>query len=137
MGASAQFVEVPRVGDKRLALSGVALTQADAGDKPMAATFARQDRGQGHPLRRPAPRQRLLGKRHGAARRQAGPRKRACAARRRAPDTPGVAPIPFRGTLTLGDDFTPGLYTLQIDIEPQIEGKKRRPVRQWVDFEVR
>ena len=53
-------------------------------------------------------------------------------------DTPGVAPIPFRGTLTLGDDFTPGLYTLQVDVAPEIiDGKKSRPVRQWVDFEVR
>ena len=53
-------------------------------------------------------------------------------------DTPGVAPIPFRGTLTLGDDFTPGLYTLQVDVAPEIiTGKKSRPVRQWVDFEVR
>ena len=53
------------------------------------------------------------------------------------PDAPAVAPVPFRGTLTLGDDFTPGLYTLQVAIEPEINGKKSRPVRQWVDFEVR
>ena len=53
-------------------------------------------------------------------------------------DTPGVAPIPFHGTLTLGNDFTPGLYTLQVDVAPEIiNGKKSRPVRQWVDFEVR
>jgi hypothetical protein len=140
IGASAQFVEVPRVGDKRLALSGVVLTEANAGEKSMTATFARGSRIE------------YEGTLYDGRRRDSGFSVSATVLRdgklvhasagaplAGAPaDTPGVAPIPFRGTLTLGDDFTPGLYTLQVDVAPEIiDGKKSRPVRQWVDFEVR
>ncbi len=98
IGASAQFVEVPRVGNKRVALSGVVLTEANAGEKPLTTTFARgsRDRVPGHALRRPAARRRLLGQHHGAARRQAGLREPARAARRRAGGRAvgGAGPLP-------------------------------------------
>jgi hypothetical protein len=140
IGASAQFVEVPRVGDKRARPPGSSWTEADAGEKPLTATFARGSRVG------------TEGTLYDGRRRDGGFSVSATVLRdgklvyASAPaplagattDTPGVAPIPFRGTLTLGDDFTPGLYTLQVDVAPEIiNGKKSRPVRQWVDFEVR
>jgi VWFA-related protein len=139
IGASAQFVEVPRVGNKRLALSGLVLTQADAGEKAMTATFARGSRieyeGTLYDGRRldAAFLVNATVLRDGKLVYASPPAPLAGAPA----DTPGVAPIPFRGTLTLGGDFTPGLYTLQVAIEPEIVGKKGRPVRQWIDFEVR
>jgi hypothetical protein len=54
-----------------------------------------------------------------------------------AKDAPPIAPVPFRGTLTLGGDLTPGYYTLQVGVAPD-DGKARRSVAvQWTDFEVR
>jgi VWFA-related protein len=139
IGAGAQFVEVPRVGKNRLALSGVVLTEANAGEKPMTATFARGSRIE------------YQGTLYDGRRRDGGFSVGATVLRDgklvytsppaplagAPPDTQPVAAVPFNGTLTLGDDFTPGLYTLQVTIEPEIDGKKGRPVRQWVDFEVR
>ena len=139
IGASAQFVEVPRVGNKRVALSGVVLTEANAGEKPMTTTFARGSRIE------------YQGTLYDGRRRDGGFSVNTTVLRdgklvyasppaplAGAPaDAPSVAPVPFRGTLTLGNDFTPGLYTLQITVEPEINGKKGRPARQWVDFEVR
>jgi VWFA-related protein len=143
IGASAQFVEVPRVGDKRLALSGVVLTEADAGEKPMTATFARGSRveykGTLYDGQRPA-----SGFSVGATVLRDGklvytspPAPLAGVPLDAADDARKVAPIPFRGTLALGDDFPRGLYTLQITIAPEADGKQGRPVRQWVEFEVR
>jgi VWFA-related protein len=139
IGASAQFVEVPRVGKDRIALSGVVLTEANAGEKPSTVTFARgsriEYRGTVYDGRRPdggfSVSTTVL--RDGKLVYTSPPAPLAGAP----PDAPAVIPVPFSGTLTLGDDFAPGLYTLQVTIEPQINGKKRRPVRQWVDFEVR
>jgi VWFA-related protein len=139
IGASAEFVEVPRVGKDRVALSGVVLTEANAGETPQATTFARgsriEYRGTLYDGRRPdggfSVSATVL--RDGKLVYTSPPAPLATVP----PDGPAVAPIPFSGTLTLGTDFTPGLYTLQVAIEPEIDGKKRRPVRQWVDFEVR
>ncbi len=143
IGASAQFVEVPRIGSKRLALSGLVLTEANAGEKPMTATFARGSRIE------------YAGTLYDGRRRDAGfaldatvwrdgklvytspPAPLAGVPLDAAADVRPVAPIPFRGTLALGDEFPRGLYTLQITIAPEADGKKGRPVRQWVDFEVR
>jgi len=139
IGVSAQFVEVPRVGDGRLALSGIVLTEAGAGEKPMTATFARGSRIEYQGT--------LYDGRRGDGGLSVGVTVlrdgKLVHASPPAPlagapaDAPAVAPVPFSGTLTLGNDFTPGLYTLQVTIEPPINAKKARPVRQWVDFEVR
>jgi hypothetical protein len=139
LGASAQFVEVPRVGKDHLALSGVVLSEAHAADTSMVATFPRGSRIE------------YQGTLYDGRRRDSGFAVTTTALRdgkllytsppaplaAAPPDPRAVAPIPFSGTLTLGDQFTPGLYTLQVIIEPVIPGKKSRPVRQWVDFEVR
>ena len=127
------------MGKGRVALSGVVLTEANAREKPSTATFARDSRieyqGTLYDGRRPdggfAVSATVL--RDGKLVYTSPPAPLAGAPT----DARVVAPVPFSGTLTLGDGFTPGLYTLQVDIEPQINGKKGRPVRQWVDFEVR
>ena len=127
------------MGKGRIALSGVVLTEANAGETPSTATFARGSRieyqGTLYDGRGPdggfSVSATVL--RDGKLVYTSPPVPLAGAP----PDASAVAPVPFSGTLTLGDDFTPGLYTLQVTIEPEINGKKRRPVRQWVDFEVR
>jgi hypothetical protein len=139
IGASAQFVEVPRVGQKRVALSGIVLAEPGGGGTPLTTTFAPGSRVEYRGTLYDG--QRLGGGfsvsatvlRDGTLVHAIPPAALAGAP----PDAPAVAPIPFRGTLALGDDFAPGLYTLQVTIEPEINGKKSRPVRQWVDFEVR
>ena len=142
VGTGARFVEVPKVGKGSVALSGVILTNAAAADRPLALTFApgsvveytctvydgRSDRTanfsttatvlrDGKPVYTspPAP---IAGAAAGAA---------------------AVAPVPFRGRLTLARDQTPGAYTLLVSVEPTIPtGERRsRPATQWVDFEVR
>jgi VWFA-related protein len=142
LGTGARFVEVPQVGKGRVALSGVILTNAAAADRPLALTFApgsvveytctvydgRSDRTSfsttatvlhdGKPVytSSPAP---IAGAAAGAA---------------------AVAPVSFRGRLTLARDQKPGAYTLLVRVEPAIAPGKRssRPAAtQWVDFEVR
>ncbi len=142
VGTGARFVEVPKVGKGSVALSGVILTNAAAADRPLALTFApgsvveytctvydgRSDRTadfsttatvlrDGKPVYTspPAP---IAGAAAGAA---------------------AVAPVPFRGRLTLARDQKPGAYTLLVSVEPAIApGERRsRPATQWVDFEVR
>ncbi len=142
VGTGARFVEVPKVGKGSVALSGVILTNAAAADRPMVLTFApgsvveytctvydgRSDRTAGFSTTAtvlrdgkpvytspPAP---IAGAPAGAA---------------------GVAPVPFRGRLTLARDQKPGAYTLLVSLEPAIAtGERRsRPATQWVDFEVR
>ena len=142
VGTGARFVEVPKVGKGSVALSGVILTNAAAADRPLALTFApgsvveytctvydgRSDRTAGFSTTAtvlrdgkpvytspPAP---IAGAAAGAA---------------------AVAPVPFRGRLTLARDQKPGAYTLLVSVEPAIApGERRsRPATQWVDFEVR
>jgi VWFA-related protein len=142
VGSGARFVEVPRVGKDRVALSGVILTDAAAADRPLALTFApgsiveytctvydgRSDRTAGFSTTAtvlrdgkpvytspPVP---IAGAPAGAA---------------------GVAPVPFGGRLTLARDQEPGAYTLLLSVEPATApGERRsRPATQWVDFEVR
>ena len=120
IGASAQFVEVPRVGKGRVALSGVVLTETTAGEKPATATFARGSRieyqGTLYDGRRPDGGFSLSATvlRDDKLVYTSPPATLALAP----PDAPAVASVPFSGTLTLGTDFTPGLYTLQVAIEP-------------------
>jgi VWFA-related protein len=141
VGTGARFVEVPKVGKGRVALSGVILTNAAAADRRLALTFApgsvveytctvydgRSDRTgfsttatvlhDGKPVYTspPAP---IAGAAAGAA---------------------AVAPVPFRGRLTLAREQKPGAYTLVVSVEPAVApGERRsRPATQWVDFEVR
>lgn len=142
VGTGARFVEVPRVGKGSIALSGVILTNAAAADRPLALTFApgsvieytctlydgRSDRTAGFSTTAtvlrdgkpvytspPAP---IAGAAVGAA---------------------AVAPVPFRGRLTLARDQEPGTYTLLVGVEPaSAPGRRRsRKATQWVDFEVR
>ena len=142
VGTGARFVEVPKVGKGSVALSGVILTNAAAADRPLALTFApgsvveytctvydgRSDRTAGFSTTAtvlrdgkpfytspPVP---IAGAAAGAA---------------------AVAPVPFRGRLTLARDQKPGAYTLLVSVEPAIApgGQRSRPATQWVDFEVR
>jgi VWFA-related protein len=141
VGTGARFVEVPKVGKGRVALSGVIMTNTAAADRPLAQTFApgsvveytctvydgRSDRTgfsttatvlhDGKPVYTspPAP---IAGAAAGAA---------------------AVAPVPFRGRLTLAREQKPGAYTLVVSVEPAVApGERRsRPATQWVDFEVR
>jgi hypothetical protein len=142
IGTGARFVEVPTVGKDRVALSGLILTDAAAADRPMAVAFApgsvieytctvydgRSDRTAGFSTTAtvlrdgqpvftspPVP---IAGAAAGAA---------------------AVAPVPFRGRLTLARDQKPGAYTLLVSVEPAIApGERRvRAATQWVDFEVR
>jgi VWFA-related protein len=141
VGTGSRFVEVPQVGKARVALSGVILTNAAAPDRPLALTFApgsviwytctvydgRSDRTgfsttatvlyDGKPVYTS----------------QAAPIAGAAAG------DAAVAPVPFRGRLTLARDQKRGAYTLLVSVEPAIApGERRsRPATQWVDFEVR
>ena len=40
------------------------------------------------------------------------------------------------GTLTLGADFAPGEYSLQVAVNDKLAKKKQRTAEQWVNFEV-
>jgi VWFA-related protein len=140
VGTGARFVEVPKVGQGRVALSGVVLADAAAPGRPMALTFApgsvveysgtvydgRSDRAAGFATTAtvlrdgkpvytspPVP---IAGAPAGAG---------------------AVGAVPFRGQLTLPADQEPGAYTLQISVEPAVATGQRRPAMQWVDFDVR
>jgi hypothetical protein len=142
VGTGARFVEVPKVGKDTVALSGLILMDAAAADRPVAMTFApgsvveytctvydgRSDRTAGFSTTAtvlrdgkpvytspPVP---IAGAAAGAG---------------------AVAPVPFRGRLTLARDQKPGAYTLLVTVEPAIAtGERRsRPATQWVDFDVR
>ncbi|MEO5819916.1 MAG: VWA domain-containing protein [Vicinamibacteraceae bacterium] len=139
IGASAQFVQVPRVGAGRLALSGVVLSMAGSASQPLATVFARRSRLE------------YRGTIYDGRRGDGGVATQATVLRDGRPvysspaapvatasaGTAEVAPLPFAGTLALGDDLTPGVYTLQVSVVPATEGAKGPRAVQWVDFEVR
>lgn len=142
VGTGARFVEVPKVGQGSVALSGVILTDVAAADRPLALTFApgsvveytctvydgRSDRTAGFSTTATV-------LRDGQPVYTSAPAPIAGAA---AGDA-AVAPVPFRGRLTLARDQKPGAYTLLVSVESAVvPGKRRpRPTTQWVDFEVR
>jgi hypothetical protein len=142
VGTGARFVEVPRVGKGRVALSGVTLTNAAAEDRPLALTFApgsvveytctvydgRADRTAGFSTTSTV-------LRDGTPVYTSPPAPIAGAAA----SADAIAPVPFRGRLTLARDQPPGAYTLLVSVEAAIApgGRRSRPVTQWVDFEVR
>jgi VWFA-related protein len=142
LGAGAQFVEVPRVGKGRVAMSGLVLSEAGADAQPLASVFARRSRVD------------YRGTIYDGRRDDGGLATQATVLRDGKPvstSTPApiaaapaggaeVAPVAFTGTLAL-DDLTPGLYTLQISVLPAAvpgDGKASKPrAMQWFDFEVR
>jgi VWFA-related protein len=142
VGTGARFVEVPKVGKDRLALSGVILTDAAAADRPLSLAFApgtvveytctvydgRSDRTAGL-----ATTATVL--RDGKPVYTSPPAPIAGAAA----DAGAVAPVPFRGRLALARDQQPGAYTLLVSVEPAVApgGRRVRPATQWVDFDVR
>jgi VWFA-related protein len=138
LGAGAQFIEVPRVGKGRVAMSGLVLSEAGAEAQPLATVFARRSRLD------------YRGTIYDGRRDDGGLATQATVLRDGQPvftsepapvtATPGAAevtPVAFTGTLALGDDLTPGLYTLQISVLPATPGKRKPRAVQWVDFEVR
>jgi VWFA-related protein len=138
LGASAQFIEVPRVGRGRLALSSVVLAVADGEGQPLATVFPRRSRLQ------------YRGTVYDGRGGDGGVATQATVLRDGRPvyasppvpvtATPGaseVAALPFAGTLALGDDLTPGAYTLQVSVISSTEGTKGPRAVQLVDFDVR
>ena len=138
LGASAQFIEVPRVGPGRLALSSVVLAVADDEGQPLATVFPRRSRLQyrgtiydGRPGDgRVATQATVL--RDGRPVYTSPPAPVTVT-----PRTAEVAALPFAGTLALGDDLAPGAYTLQVSVIPAAEGAKGPRAVQLVDFDVR
>ena len=137
LGASAQFIEVPRVGPGRLALSSVVLAVADDAGQPLSTVFPRRSRLQ------------YRGTIYDGRRGDGGVATQATVLRdgrpvytsppapvAATPATAEVAALPFAGTLALGDDLEPGAYTLQVSVSPA-EGAKGPRVVQLVDFDVR
>jgi VWFA-related protein len=138
LGAGAQFIEVPRVGPGRLALSSVVLAVADGEGQPLATVFPRRSRLQ------------YRGTIYDGRRDDGGVTTQATVLRdgrpvytsrpaqvTASPGAAAVAPLPFAGTLALDDDLTPGAYTLQVSVIAATEGAKGPRAVQLVDFEVR
>jgi VWFA-related protein len=143
LGAGAQFVEVPRVGRGRVAMSGLVLSDAGAEGQPLASVFAQRTRidyrgtvydGK-HDDGGLATQATVL--RDGKAVYTSKPAPLPATA---APAAE-VAPVAFSGTIALGDDLTPGFYTLQVSVVPSgvpDDDKAPKPrATQWIDFEVR
>jgi VWFA-related protein len=154
LGSASQFIDVPRVGQGRLAASGVLLrAQQPQADEPLERAGGEQDEVLGAPpvrIFRPGSQivyayQIYDGLDGDDPMRVSTALLRDGKALYRSPDTP-VAPrrakataknaarvVPIAGLLTLGDDVPPGPYTLQVIVEA---GRKRTS-RQYADFEVR
>ncbi|MFI5076200.1 MAG: VWA domain-containing protein [Vicinamibacteria bacterium] len=138
LGTAAEFVEIPRVGKDRLALSGVVLAETDAPAAPLTTIFApgrtveyRCTVYDGRTARDRALSTRATVLRDGRAVHTSPPAPITGAAK----DAPAVAPVAFRGSLNLGDALPAGAYTLQLTVAE--DGSKAVPAIQWVDFEVR
>jgi len=139
IGAGSQYVEVPRIGKGRVALSSVVLSDAGDPGRSLTTAFAhggrleyagtvydgRTDRTRGFSATATV-------LRDGKPVVEAAPVSIAPAA-----GASPVAPVAFRGSLQLGADVKPGVYTLQVALLPDdVNAKKPRAV-QWADFEVR
>jgi VWFA-related protein len=137
-GASAQFIEVPRVSPGRLALSSLILAVADGEGQPLATVFPRRSRlhyrGAIYDGRRGdgevATQATVL--RDGRPVYASPPAPVAAS-----PGATEVATLPFAGTLALGDELTPGVYTLQVSVISAAAGSKGPRAVQFVDFELR
>ena len=139
LGTAAEFVEIPRVGKDRLALSGVVLTETDAPAAPLTTIFApgRTVEYPVHRLRRPhGAGSRPVHARDRAARRQGRPYEPAGADRAARRRTRRRSPRSRSAARSISADALPaGAYTLQLTVAE--DGSKAVPAIQWVDFEVR
>jgi hypothetical protein len=164
IGTSAQFVEVPNVGEGRVALSGIVMMDvASAGSEstteaaavPAAVTDALADGVLGQPavkIFRPGTEIVYTceiydgrGKRtdgfstHATLLRDGKafyttPSARIGAASK---DAKPIGSVPVAGKVSLGRGLPRGTYTLQVSVSPQSGKGRDRPASQWVDFEVR
>ena len=143
LGAGAQFVEVPRVGKGRVAMSGLVLSQAGAEGQPLASVFPQRSRID------------YRGTIYDGRHDEEGLATQVTVLRDGKPvytDKPAplpataapaaeVVPVAITGTIALGDELTPGFYTLQVGVVPPVapdEGKTPKArAMQWIDFEVR
>lgn len=164
IGTSAQFVEVPKVGQDHVALSGVVMMDlAAAGTaapgETTAATGMRTDVIADGVLGEPAIKIFKPGSEvaytfeiyDGRGTRKEGFTTRATLIRDgkafyTTPPAPvGGAPkdakplgaVPVGGKLSLGRGLPRGTYTLQVSVAPQSGKGRDRHASQWVDFEVR
>jgi VWFA-related protein len=160
IGTSAQFVEVPRVGKGRVALSGVVM---------MDVASATTDGGQAGPAGADAIADGVLGEPaikifkpgsevvytceiyDGRGRREEGFSTQATLLRdgkafyTTTPSPVGAAPkdakpvgsVPVGGKLSLGRGLPRGTYTLQVSVGPRGGKGRDAQASQWVDFEVR
>jgi VWFA-related protein len=146
LGASAQFVEIPRVGRGRLALSSVVLSVGDEPGHPLATVFPRGTRLEyrgtvydgGPGAGGLATVVTIL--RDGRPVYTGPPAPVAAPAAPMVAATPAagadVTPRPFMGAVPLGD-LTPGAYTLQVSVASAGGGAKGPRAVQSVDFDVR
>jgi VWFA-related protein len=148
VGAAGQFVEVPALGDGRLALSGVVIddrrVQGAGEEETGASPGVRQFRGQATlnyayvvfnaRLDKQAKQPRLTARtrlfRDGAEVFSSG-------------DTPlttgpqsDLSRIAAGGQLQLGANLPPGDYVLQVVVTDALADPKRNTATQWIDFEI-
>ena len=160
IGTSAQFVEVPKVGKDRVALSGVVMMDAAGagasgtgtpGNAPAIAmrTDVIADGVLGEPavkIFKPGSEVAYTFEIYdGRGTRKAGLSTRATLIRDGKPffTTPpapvsvaaDVRSVPVGGRLSLGEKLPRGSYTLQVSVAP--EGARRPHAMQWAEFEVR
>ncbi len=164
IGTSAQFVEVPKVGQNRVALSGVVMMDvatvegAKPGDAAPATAIGTDAIGDGV-LGEPAIKIFRPGSEvaytfeiyDGRGKREEGFSTRATLLRDGKPfyttqpapvgaapkDAKPVGAVPVGGTLSLGRGLPRGTYTLQVSVGPRSGNARDRQASQWVDFEVR
>jgi VWFA-related protein len=157
VGTSAQFVEVPKVGQGQVALSGVVMIDvAAASDTPMGlSTEALADGVLGEPAIKifsPGSEVAYTCEIYdGRDKRDEGFVTSATLIRDGRPfyttppsavsgaagDATPVGTVPVGGKLSLGRGLPRGSYTLQVSVSPRTAKNKTTPATQWVDFEVR
>ena len=149
IGSASQYIEVPNLGKKRPALSGIVLESMprDLWQKVSSGAVTPQDAAKlTDPERDTALRQFRMGTvlRYGAAVYNANPAASVSARMRIFRDGQlhfEGKPFPvengeFLGGLTLGKDMTPGEYVMQLVVERSVGSKKPQTATQFVQFEV-
>jgi hypothetical protein len=160
IGSSAQFVEVPRVGKGRVALSGVVMMDVasaatDGGQADPAGADTIADGVLGEPaIKIFKPGSEVVytceiydgrGKRDEGFSTQATLLRDGKAFYTTTPSPVGAAPkdakpvgsVPVGGKLSLGRGLPRGTYTLQVSVGPRGDNGRDAQASQWVDFEVR
>lgn len=165
-GTSGQFVEVPNIGKKQFALSGLVVGEADAQQAGGGASVSLPPGATAEAALSPVPTPAHLSLRRfrpgmslaysyviynprlerPASRPQLTTRARLFHAGREvftspaAPFEPGaqtdLARLATRGTLRLPPNAAPGDYVLQIIVNDTAPGKKPQTATQWVDFDI-